>query len=138
MIMWIAKKTAQMAGGDEGSSVGKVSVGGVRPAVVTDGEVRETGLLALGGSVYVPRTGDEVLLETTGQGEKLVLGRVLSEGADGVGEGELMLCTPGGSGKIVFKKNGDIEISGNITLTGTTNINGTLMINGVPYIPMLL
>lgn len=136
--MWIAKKTAQMGGGDEGSFVGKVSVGGVRPAVVVDGEVRETELLALGGSVYVPRAGDEVLLETTNQGEKLVLGRVLSEGADGISDGELVLRAPGGSGRIVFKKSGDIEISGNITLTGTTNINGTLMINGVPYIPMLL
>lgn len=136
--MWIAKKTAQMGGGDEGSCVGTVSVGGVRPAVVTDGEVRGTELIALGGSVYVPRAGDEVLLETTNQGEKLVLGRVLSEGADGVSEGELVLCVPGGTGKIVFKNNGEIEISGNIVLTGSTNINGTLMINGAPYIPMVL
>lgn len=136
--MWIAKKTAQMGGGDEGSCVGTVSVGGVRPAVVTDGEVRGTELIALGGSVYVPRAGDEVLLETTNQGEKLVLGRVLSEGANGVSEGELVLCVPEGNGKIVFKNNGEIEISGNIVLTGSTNINGTLMINGAPYIPMVL
>lgn len=136
--MWIAKKTAQMGGGDEGSCVGTVSVGGVRPAVVTDGEARETELVALGGCVYIPRVGDEVLLETTGQGEKLVLGRVLSEGADGAGDGELVLRAPGGNGRIIFKNSGEIEISGNITLTGATNINGTLVINGAPYIPMVL
>lgn len=136
--MWIAKKTAQMGGGDEGSSVGTVSVGGVKPAVMTDGEVRETELLALGGSVYVPRAGDEVLLETTNQGEKLVLGKVFSEGSSGINDGELVLRASGNSGRIVFKNSGEIEISGNIVLTGTTNINGTLMINGVPYIPMLL
>ena len=136
--MWIAKKTAQMGGGDEGSSVGTVSVGGVKPAVMTDGEVRETELLALGGSVYVPRAGDEVLLETTNQGEKLVLGKVFSEGSSGINDGELVLRASGNGGRIVFKNSGEIEISGNIVLTGTTNINGTLIINGVPYIPMLL
>lgn len=133
--MWIAKKTAQMGDGDEGCSVGVVSVGGLRPAVVTDGEARGAELMAFGGSVYVPRAGDEVLLERTAQGEKIVLGRISSDCPEGVEAGELVISVPGSGGRIHIKRNGDIELSGRIVLTGRTDINGTLIINGVPYIP---
>lgn len=136
--MWIAKKTAQIGVGAGGSDIGVVSVGGLRPAVVTDGEVRGAQLLAMGGALYVPKVGDEVLLERTNQEEKLVIGRVASESPEGVEAGELVICLPKGGGRIHIKNGGEIEISGEITLKGTTNVEGTLLINGAPYVPPLL
>lgn len=132
--MWLSGKTAGIGAGEKNSEIGTVSVGGLRPAVVTDGESRAAELLALGGGVYVPKAGDEVLLERTAMEDKVVLGIVASDSLQGVEAGELVICLPGGEGRIHFKNNGEIELSGNLVLKGNTEITGELTINGEPFV----
>lgn len=131
--MWIGKKTAQIGPEDRGPAVGVVSLGGARPGVVTDGEVRNARLLTAGGGMYVPRAGDQVLMERSGDGESVVLG-LLAEAPEGVEPGEIFIST-GGGGWIHIKNDGGVALSGRISLTGTTEVLGTLLINGAPYIP---
>lgn len=131
--MWLAKKTSEI---DDlhsfGSQVGVVSVGGRNPAVVSDGETRNAEIVSAGGVVYIPRVGDEVLLERTRDDERIIIGRLTSGVPEGLSEGEIYISTSGG-GVIHIKNNGAIEISGTVCLTGRTEINGVLMINGASY-----
>ena len=132
--MWIGKKTAQIGPEPQGPAVGVVSLGGASPGVVTDGETRNTRLLTAGGAVYVPKAGDQVLMERTGDGDSVVLGLLSQEAPEGVGPGEIFISA-GSGGWIHIKSDGGIALSGRLSLTGTTEIQGTLLINGIPYIP---
>lgn len=134
--MWISQKTSEIQDASSyGSHVGLVSVGGKKPAVVTDGESRTAEIACPGGVLYVPKVGDEVLLERTCDEERIVMGTVPASLPGGVSEGEIYISTGGGSA-IHIRRNGDIEISGrvklsgNIEISGATDIKGSLMING--------
>lgn len=121
--MWIARKTSEIREADDfASRVGVVSVGGGTPAVVTEGELRSVELIKTGGAVYLPRAGEEVLLERTGDNEQIVLGVLEKPLPSGVAAGEIYISN--GSGALVHIKN-----------DGSVHIRGNLMINGMPYVP---
>ncbi len=124
--MWLSERTAARDPDRGECMVGVVTIGGARPSVLCGGEPRSTELLH-GGALRLPRTGDELLVVRTGDGDCVALGRVGGTVTDGCENGEVLLTNGGGSVKI---KN-----SGDITLTGTVKINGTLLINGQAYVP---
>lgn len=129
--MWISRKTSEINDGSiYGGQIGVVSVGGRSPAVLTDGETRTAQLLD-NGILYVPKLGDEVLLEKTRDGETVVVGKLSGSVPAGVSDGEICLEARKGS-SIHIKNDGSIVISGDIVLTGNTQINGDLKINGLP------
>lgn len=132
--MWLSRKTSEISDpGGLGSQAGIVSVGGKKPAVVSDGETRSAEIVSPGGVVYIPRVGDEVLLERTCDDERVIIGKFTGAVPDGISEGEIYIST-GSGGAIHMKNNGDIEISGTVRLTGRTEINGVLTVNGRPYV----
>ncbi len=129
--MWLAEKSMAKSCENEGGVVGVVTIGGERPSVLAEGEMRNAELLQT-GAVRLPKTGDEVLLIRTADGDCVVIGRTGGEVPDEAENGEIFL-TNGGS-CIRIKNSGEILLSGNIRLTGTINIDGTLLINGAPYV----
>ena len=130
--MWLSERTAARDPDRGECMVGVVTIGGARPSVLCEGELRSTELLH-GGALRLPRTGDELLVVRTGDGDCVALGRVGGTVTDGCENGEVLLTNGGGSVKI--KNSGEIILSGDITLTGTVKINGTLLINGQAYVP---
>lgn len=127
--MWISKKTTEHGGGKTGVCIGRVTVGGEKPCVLTDGEIRRAELAGCPG-VYVPAMGDEVVLCRTDDEESIVLGKI----SDGLGaqSGEVYITTNGG-GSVVLRNNGDIELTGTVRLVGTVYVTGSLIINGQAY-----
>lgn len=132
MTMWLAEKTAAQRDENSECLVGVVTIGGERPSVLAEGELRSAELLQT-GAVRLPKIGDEVLLVRTVDGDCVVMGRVdgvLPEESEG---GEIVLC--GGESSVRITKDGKILLNGEIELRGTVGINGTLLINGQPYVP---
>ncbi|MEG0036025.1 MAG: hypothetical protein RR743_05125 [Oscillospiraceae bacterium] len=133
--MWLSQKAASRDVGTYGDSVvGYVTVGGAHPCVLAEGETRNAELVSCGGAVLLPRTGDEVLLTRSAEGESFVVGTVVSDMPGDVLEDEVFITT-GNGGTIRIKQNGEIELSGTIVLKGKTNIVGRLFINGAAYVP---
>lgn len=133
--MWVAKKTSEK--GEQATSgcmVGRVTVGGKKPCVLTQGESRDAEIVNCGGGLYLPKVGDEVLIGRTADGENIVIGKIAEGSKDGVGNGEIYITTEGG-GTVYIRKNGEIELCGTIRLSGPTYINGALVINGETYLP---
>lgn len=125
--MWLGEKTAAREERDGFAEIGKITSGGAKPVVMTDGQAREAKLL--GGAVYVPCAEDEVLTAESGDGELFILGKA-AELPEDARKGELIL---GKGGALRIKPDGTLELSGNIKLTGVTEIEGTLRVNGKAY-----
>ncbi|MEG0777253.1 MAG: hypothetical protein RR227_01740 [Oscillospiraceae bacterium] len=133
--MWLSQKAASQDFGTYGDSVvGYVTVGGARPCVLTEGEVRNAELVSCGGAVLLPKTGDEVLLTRSVEGESFVVGTVVGGLPADILEDEVFI-TAGKGSTIRIKQNGEIELSGNIVLNGKTDVVGQLFINGAAYAP---
>lgn len=133
--MWVAKRTTERTErGEPGCMVGRVTVGGRKPCVLTQGESRSAEVVACGGGLYLPKVGDEVLVGRTADGENIVIGRIAEDNESGTSSGEVYITTDGG-GTVFIRKNGEIELCGTIRLTGPTYINGALVINGQAYVP---
>lgn len=132
--MWLSEKRAgnnKENGGE--SCVGVVTIGGVNPSVLTDGELRNAEIVC-SGAVRIPKTGDEMLVIKSPDGEVVAVGKTGVKAPEEVQNGEVYITTEGG-GLILLKNNGEIKLSGNVIITGTTKIEGTLLINGVPCRP---
>lgn len=130
--MWLAEKTAAKEPDRSGCVVGIVTIGGERPSVLCEGELRNTELLHT-GAVRLPKIGDEVLVVCTGDGDCIALGCVNGKIPDGIENDEIILTN--GKGSVTIKNSGEILLTGDIALTGTVRIDGTLLINGEAYVP---
>lgn len=130
--MWLSEKSAGKRDDAGECVVGVVTIGGKRPSVLAEGELRSAELLHT-GAVRLPKTGDELLLIRTADGDCVAVGQVGGKLVDGAENGEIVLCS--GDSSLICKKDGKIVLSGDILLTGTVNINGTLLINGAAYVP---
>lgn len=130
--MWLAEKSAGKKEDAGECVVGVVTIGGARPSVLAEGELRSAELLQP-GTARLPKTGDEVLLVRTADGDCIALGRVGGAVTNGAKDGDTVLCS--GDGSIVLKNGGEIILTGDILLKGTVNVEGTLLINGQAYVP---
>lgn len=129
--MWLAEKSAVRNSSANECVVGVVTIGGERPSVLAEGELRSAELIQT-GAVRLPKIGEEVLLARTADGDCVVVGRIGGK-LPAAANGEIVMCNNDALLKIDNK--GNIILSGDITLTGTVCINGTLMINGQAYVP---
>ena len=131
--MWLSEKRDGRDAGCGSAAVGIVTIGGAKPSVLVEGEVRAADVVSL-GSAWLPKAGDEVLLIRSPDGENIVIGKVGAEPPTEAENGEVYITT-GNGGLIRLKNNGDIELSGTVIISGTTKIEGELLINGTAYEP---
>ncbi len=131
--MWLSEKKGSRDEGFNNAVVGIVTIGGAKPSVLVDGEVRNADLLC-SGAVRLPKAGDEVLLVRSPDGENIAVGKVEATPSTEIENGEIYLTT-GNGGIIRLKNNGEIELSGTVVISGTTKIVGDLLINGTAFSP---
>ena len=133
--MWLSRKAAEIDL-EEASpcQIGVVSIGGAKPALVTDGETRSVHLARLGGAVYIPRTGDEVVSVSTRDGDEIIVGLLSGRVAADRAEGDVLVSN-GSDAFICIRNDGVIELSGDIQLSGRIDVSGALYVNGMLYVP---
>ena len=131
--MWLSEKQVGRDGGPYSAAVGVVTLGGAKPSVLVEGEIRNAELVSC-GALFLPKAGDEVLLMRNPDGDSLAVGKLVAAPPAEVENGEVYITT-GSGGTIRLKKNGEIELTGTVILTGTTKIVGDLIINGAAYSP---
>ena len=125
--MWIGKQMADAArrAREESAAaeLGITSIGGAGTAVVSRGEERALPVYGPGGMLWLPRTGDTVLVIKGGSGreECCVAGAAQTRAPEGMAPGEVRLYSGGAS--LTLRNDGRIEVV------------GELIINGEPYAP---
>ena len=73
--MWLAEKKQSQDFDFCGGAVGIVTIGGAKPSVLVEGELRNADLVC-SGAVRLPKAGDEVLLIRSLDGENVVVGKI--------------------------------------------------------------
>lgn len=127
--MWISQKTVEKAESAVGEiAVGRVTVGGKNPAVLTAGEIRNAELLSCGGCAAAPNAGEEVLMICTTDEDYIVVGSLM--GNESPDAGEVRIGPPGGT-YISVSGSGMVTVAGELTVIGNVNIVGGLYVNGV-------
>ena len=102
--MWVSKMTSELGGEPFNCcTVGIVSIGGNKPSVVTEGEIREAERLDSGGS-YVPEVGDTVILVKTTDDDIIVLGKIAEKKPDDASDGDVYVKHEKGSNEVIIKK----------------------------------
>ena len=129
--MWISEKMQERNSDFCGAAVGIVTVGGAKPSVLVEGEIRNAEFTA-SGAVRLPKTGDEVLLIRCSDGESVAVGKICGTPPAEIENGEVYITNKGG-GLIRLKNNGEIELVGTVIIRGTAKIEGDLLINGEEY-----
>ena len=133
--MWLSRKAAEVDSEETSPcQIGIVSIGGAKPALVTDGETRSAHLAKLGGAVYIPRAGDEVVSVSTRDGDEIVIGFLSGKVVTDRAEGDVFISN-GSDAFICIRNDGIIELSGDIQLNGRVDVSGALYVNGVLYEP---
>ena len=131
--MWLSEKRNRQDAGYNSATVGIVTIGGAKPSVLVEGEVRSADVVCAGAS-RLPKAGDELLLIRNPDGENIVVGKLGASPPTVIENGEVYI-TNGNGGMIRLKNNGEIELSGTVIIKGTANIVGDLQINGTAYEP---
>ena len=132
--MWLSEKKDGHTTGLGSAAVGIVTIGGIKPSILVEGEVRNAELMCSAGG-FVPKAGDEVLLIRSGDGESIAVGKVGAVAPSEIENGEVYI-TNGRGGVIRLKNNGEIELSGTVIIRGTAQIEGELTVNGTAVSPI--
>lgn len=109
--MWLSEKMGTSAPQTPAAELGVVSVGGMTPAVVTDGELRQLRLICPGGYAWRPAVHQQVAL-WRGE-EDCILG--VMERQD-LQPGEIVIST--GSAAIRLSADGRIDLVGEVYVNG--------------------
>ena len=126
--MWLSKQTRPSVPTAD-ADLGTTTIAGDGAGVVTRGEVRALPVYGPGGYVWLPKSGEKVLVIKGGPGgEEQCVAGARQQVPAGMAPGEVRLSGPGGT-VIYLKENGTIELQGNIV------IRGGLVVNGEPYKP---
>lgn len=123
--MWLAEKAGAQADTAPDIQIGRVTIGGAKPAVMLDGEIRNVAVAAPMGYGWVPEVDDEVLVLKT-EGEWFIIARPES-GAHAV-QGEMGIYSDGAGVSVGAQS---------VTLSGEVNISGTLLLNGVDIMSLI-
>lgn len=126
--MWLSEKSSVRYSDFSGAAVGIVTIGGIRPSVLVEGEVRNADMVCF-GAFRLPKMGDEVLLIRSPDGENIAVGKIGGTLPAELENGEVYITTENG-GSIRLKNNGEIELVGNVVIRGTAKIEGELLVNG--------
>jgi len=90
--MWISEKMQSRDSHFYSAAVGLITVGGAKPSVLVEGEIRNADLAA-SGAVRLPKTGDEVLLIRSAEGESVAVGKICGAPPAEVENGEVYITT---------------------------------------------
>jgi len=121
--MWISKRSAVgFAARNDAAETGFVTIGGASPAVLTDGERRDLPVCGPGGYRWTPKTGSQVLVIKTGDGEHMVMGSPEGD------EPEEIRLSAGGAE--ICLKNGTVTVRGSVAVTGSLSVSGSLTVAG--------
>jgi len=131
--MWLSEKKDGQNTGSCSAAVGIVTIGGVKPSVLVEGEVRNADMISCGAGL-VPKAGDEVLLIRNSDGESIAVGKVGAVPPLETENGEVYITNRSG-GVIRLNNSGEIELSGTIIIRGLAQIEGQLLINGTDISP---
>lgn len=128
--MWLSEQMRRKSAPATASAgVGGVTIGGESPAVMLTGEYRGLKVLTPEGIHWRPGTGKQVMVLTTDDGERFILGAEESGDLPPLGEGEL--CLKNGDGWLKLGADGVISAEGEIRVKGNVFITGRLFLNGI-------
>lgn len=135
--MWLSEKTA-MAGKEahKNASMGTVTIDGQTTGVLTDREDRKLAVVAPGGYVWRPSGGDNVLVITDEDGQRVITGGEQSGAPDGFACGEVYIMSKGGA-SIYIDNDGKITIRGDVTIHGNAAVSKNLTVYGAIITPNL-
>lgn len=111
--MWLSRQAAQSRAAEGGAGPGVVSVGGERPAVVTDAEQREARVFSPGGYAWRPAAEQTVLIVRGS--EPCVAGAAQADAGD-LAPGEVRIFSRGAS--IVLTNGGEVRVTGRLLVNG--------------------
>ncbi len=101
---------------------GKLSIGGVSPAAVTDAELRNLKIIRCGGVLRIPIANEEQLLLRCDNGEYAVLGMTEGEIPEDMEAGEI--CVETENAAVLIKNDGTVKIRGELEIEGSLKVNG--------------
>ena len=128
--MWLSEQMRRKAAPASASAgVGGVTIGGESAAVLLSGEYRGLKVLSPEGISWQPSLGTQVMVVTTDDGERFILGVAGGAGAAPLREGEL--CLGSGDCWIKLGADGVISAEGEIRVKGNVYITGRLFLNGI-------
>lgn len=127
--MWLSEQMRRKNDAGASAGVGGVTIGGENAAVMLSGEHRGLKTLAPEGIHWRPGAGTQVMVLTTDDGERFILGTAGEADSLSLGEGEL--CLKSGSGRLSLGANGVISAEGELHINGDVHITGRLFLNGV-------
>lgn len=120
--MWMAEQHRRREP-EDGSRIGSVTLGGDPAGVCLDGERRNLPVFGPGGYVWRPAPGDQVLVIKTGtDGEAPCVAGRRNEGAESLGEGEVLIRSGGAS--IRLGRDGTVSITGRVLVNGKEIMTG--------------
>lgn len=127
--MWLSEQVRRKADTAASAGVGGVTIGGESAAVMLSGEYRGLKVLTPGGISWQPSTGAQVMVLTTDDGERFILGTADGAGGPSLSEGEL--CLKSGDCWLKLGADGVIRAEGEIRMKGNVYITGRLFLNGI-------
>lgn len=114
--MWMAEQHRRRKP-EDGARIGCVTLAGDPAGVCLDGERRELPVFGPGGYLWRPAREDQVLVIKTGtDGEAPCVAGKRNEGAETLGEGEVLICSSGAS--IRLGRDGTVSIAGRVLVNG--------------------
>ena len=123
--MWLSKQLKALFPG-AGAEVCVTTIAGDSVGVSAKGEVRNLPVYGPGGFVWLPESGNGVLVIKGGPGgeEQCVAGMKQASPPDGMLPGEIFLFAPGGA-SVFLRRDGSLELKGvNVSIQGELSING--------------
>ncbi len=123
--MWLAEKAGAQMDATPDIQIGRVTIGGAKPAVMLGGEIRNVAVAAPTGYGWIPAVGDEVLVLKT-EGEWFIIAR--AESNEHAVQDEIGIYSDR-AGVSVGRES--------VTLIGEVNVSGSLKLNGVDIMSLI-
>lgn len=116
--MWLAEKAGAEMSQALDIQIGRVTIGGARPAVMLDGEKRNVNLALPEGYGWTPEVGDEVLVVKS-EGEWFITAKLGQAAQPATGEVGIYSV-----GARVAVTEDAVKLDGDVEITGSLKING--------------
>lgn len=117
--MWLSKRVMRGEEPQDAAALGKVTIGGEEPAVLTDTEKRRAKIISPGGYCWNPSASECVMVM---KGNELYVSGMPQTRTQEIEPGEVLLHANGASLKL--------GNDGKITLDADVYIEGDLYVNG--------